>query len=146
MASYQHILLPTDGSASADKAAETAVDLARRYGARLSIVSVIDPVPFISFPEAGGEALAYYLEAAEEGAQQGIAQAAARATAAGLNFDSQVLREHGPPQSIIDYARHEGVDLIVMGSHGRRGLDSLLLGSVAHKILTLSPVPVLVVK
>jgi len=146
MADYKHILLPTDGSASADKAAETAVDLARRYGARLSIVSVIDPVPFISFPEGGGEALAYYLEAAEEGAKQGIEQAAARATAAGVNFDSQVLREHGPAPSIIGFAKHEGIDLIVMGSHGRRGLDSLLLGSVAHKVLTLSPVPVLVVK
>jgi len=146
MADYKHILLPTDGSTSADKAAETAVDLARRYGARLSIVSVIDPVPFISFPEGGGEALAYYLDAAEEAATQGIAQAGARATAAGVSFDSQVLREHGPAQSVVDFAAKGGVDLIVMGSHGRRGLDSLLLGSVAHKVLTLAKVPVLVVK
>ena len=143
---YQHILLPTDGSASADKATDAAVDLAKRYAARLSIVSVIDPVPFITFPDGGGEALAYYLEAAEASAKQGLAQAGARAKAAGLAFEGQVLREHGPARSIIDYAGKQGCDLIVMGSHGRRGLDAVLLGSVAHKVLTLSKVPVLVVK
>lgn len=143
---YQHILLPTDGSASADKAVLAAVDLAKRYGARLSFVSVIDPVPFITFPEGGGEALAYYLEAAEESAKQGLTQAGERAKAEGVVFESHVLREHGPAQSIIDYANKQHCDLIVMGSHGRRGLDAVLLGSVAHKTLTLSKVPVLVVK
>jgi nucleotide-binding universal stress UspA family protein len=143
---YQHILLPTDGSATAEKAALTAVDVAKRYGARLSVISVIDPVPFITFPEGGGEALAYYLEAAEESAKQGLTHAGAKAGEAGVAFETHILREHGPAQSIIDYASKHGCDLIVMGSHGRRGLDAVLLGSVAHKVLTLSKVPVLVVK
>lgn len=143
---YKHILLPTDGSASAEKAVSAAVDLAHRYGAKLSFISVIDPVPFVTFPEGGGEALAYYLEAAEEAAKQGLAQAGTRASAAGVAFESHVLREHGPAPSIIEYANKQGCDLIVMGSHGRRGLDAVLLGSVAHKVLTLSKVPVLIVK
>ncbi len=143
---YKHILLPTDGSTSADKAVAAAVDLAQRYGARLSFVSVIDPVPFVTFPEGGGEALAYYLEAAEASAKQGLELAGQRASEAGVAFESQVLREHGPAPSIIDYANQQGCDLIVMGSHGRRGLDALLLGSVAHKVLTLAKVPVLIVK
>lgn len=143
---YKHILLPTDGSTSADKAVVAAVDLAQRYGARLSFVSVIDPVPFITFPEGGGEALAYYLEAAEAAAKQGLELAGKRAGEVGVAFESHVLREHGPAPSIIDYADKQGCDLIVMGSHGRRGLDALLLGSVAHKVLTLAKVPVLIVK
>jgi len=143
---FTKILLPTDGSGTATHAAEVAADLAKRYGARLEIVSVIDPVPFISFPEGGGEALGYYLEAAEEGAKVGIAAAEAAAKAAGVGFHSYVLREHGPAVSIVEHAKTSGCDLIVMGSHGRRGLDAVLLGSVAHKVLTLSTLPVFVVK
>lgn len=143
---FKRILLPTDGSEHAARAAAVASDLARRYGAALEIVSVIDPVPFVSFPEGGGEALAYYLDAAEEGAKQGIAAAEAAAKAAGVGYASHVLREHGPAQSIVEHARTSGADLIVLGSHGRRGLDAVLLGSVAHKVLTLAKVPVFVVK
>ncbi|WIT12540.1 universal stress protein [Paucibacter sediminis] len=143
---FKRILLPTDGSEHAARAAAVACDLAKRYGAALEIVSVIDPVPFVSFPEGGGEALAYYLDAAEEGAKQGIAAAEAAAKAAGVAWASHVLREHGPAQSIVEHAKAYGADLIVMGSHGRRGLDAVLLGSVAHKVLTLAKVPVFVVK
>jgi nucleotide-binding universal stress UspA family protein len=143
---FQHILLPTDGSASADKAAETAADLAERYGARLSLISVIDPVPFISAPEGAGEALAYYLDAAEEAARTGLEQAAARALAAKVPCQALVLREHAPAAAIVAYAQANAVDLIVMGSHGRRGLDAVILGSVAHKVLTLATIAVMVVK
>lgn len=143
---FKCILLPTDGSEQAENAAKVAVDLARRYQARLEIISVIDPVPFISFPEGGGEALAYYLEAADESAKQGIAQASALAAAADVPHASQVLREHGPAQSIVQHAADAGCDLIVMGSHGRRGLDAVLLGSVAQKVLTLAKMPVFIVK
>ncbi|MDT9000669.1 universal stress protein [Paucibacter sp. APW11] len=143
---FKRILLPTDGSTTAARAAAVAVDLARRYGAQLEIVSVIDPVPFVSFPEGGGEALAYYLEAAEEGASIGIKAAEALASAAGVGFASHVLREHGPAVSIVEHAQACAADLIVIGSHGRRGLDAVLLGSVAQKVLTLSKVPVFVVK
>lgn len=143
---FKKILLLTDGSATAARAAEVAADLARRYGAALEIVSVIDPVPFVSFPEGGGEALAYYLDAAEESARIGLAAAEAAARSAGVPASSLVLREHGPAQSIVEQARQGGADLIVMGSHGRHGLDAVLLGSVAQKVLTLAPVPVFVVK
>lgn len=143
---FKRILLPTDGSATAERAAVVAADLACRYGATLSLVSVIDPVPFVTFPEGGGEALAYYLDAAEEGARQGLAAAQAAATAAGVSCETRILREHGPAQSIVEQAREQDCDLIVMGSHGRRGLDAVLLGSVAQKVLTLSTLPVFIVK
>ncbi len=143
---FQRILFPTDGSSTALKACGVAVDLARRYGATLQVVSVIDPVPFVAFPEGGGEALAYYLEAAEQAAKEGIAQARQQAGAAGVPCESLVLREHGPAMAVVEQAKSSGADLIVMGSHGRRGLDAVILGSVAQKVLTLSPVAVLIVK
>jgi len=138
------ILLPTDGSETASRAAEFAIDLAQRYQAELILISVIDPMPFVSF--AGGETLSYYLEAAEKAAAEGLARAAALAQAHGLQFSSQVLREHGPAQAICEHALSSGCQLIVMGSHGRRGMDAVLLGSVAQKVLTLAQMPVLVVK
>lgn len=143
---FQRILFPTDGSPLALKACSVAVDLAKRYGASLQVVSVIDPVPFVAFPEGGGEALAYYLEAAEQAANEGIAQARQLAQAAGVPFEGLILREHGPAVSVVDQAKAAGADLIVMGSHGRRGLDAVILGSVAQKVLTLSPVAVMIVK
>ena len=143
---FQRILFPTDGSPTAFKACGVAVDMARRYGATLQVVSVIDPVPFVAFPDGGGEALACYLEAAEQAAKEGIAQARQQAEAAGVPCESLVLREHGPAVAVVEQAKASGAELIVMGSHGRRGLDAVILGSVAQKVLTLSPVAVLIVK
>jgi nucleotide-binding universal stress UspA family protein len=143
---FKKILLPTDGSSIAGRAAQVAVDLAQRYGATLEIVSVIDPMPFLSFPEAGGAALAYYLDAAEQGAKEGLAFAEGLARAAGVSCVSHVLRESAAARTIISHAETSACDLIVMGSHGRRGLDAVLLGSVAQKVLTLAKIPVFVVK
>ncbi|MEJ6007614.1 universal stress protein [Paucibacter sp. AS339] len=149
---FTKILLPTDGSEAAGRAAQAALDLASRYGASVEIVSVVDSLPFVYFSDGsgggggGGEALACYLDAAEAAAKQGIAFAEASARVAGVAFSSHVLREHGPAQAICDHAQSSGCDLIVMGSHGRRGLDAVILGSVAQKVLTLAKSPVLVVK
>ncbi|MDC8785402.1 universal stress protein [Roseateles koreensis] len=143
---FHRILVPTDGSATAQRAALVAADMAKRYGAVLDIVSVIDPSPFLYFPDAGGEAMAYYMEASEAAARQGIEHAEDAARSAGVSFTSHVLREHGPAQSIVAHAGSSGCDLIVIGSHGRRGMDAVLLGSVAQKVLTLATVPVFVIK
>ncbi|MCV2356944.1 universal stress protein [Paucibacter sp. B2R-40] len=143
---FKKILLPTDGSETAQRAALVAVDLAGRYGASLEIVSVIDPLPFMYFPDGGSEAMALYMEASEAAAKLGLAAAEAAAKAAGVAFSGHVLREHGPAQAITEHALSSGCELIVMGSHGRRGLDAVILGSVAQKVLTLAKLPVLVVK
>lgn len=145
---FTKILFATDGSETARRALHVAMDLAGRYQARLEMVSVVDPLPFVYFADGGGgaEAMACYLDAAEAAAKQGIAQAEASARAAGLAFSSHVLREHGPAQAICEHALSSGSQLIVMGSHGRRGLDAVILGSVAQKVLTLAQVPVLIVK
>ncbi len=141
---FKKILVPTDGSETAQRAAQAAIDLALRYQAELALVSVVDPMPFVSF--AGGEALSYYLEAAQEASTQGLAWVEDLAAKSGVSTTRQVLREHGPAQAICSFAQSAGCDLIVMGSHGRRGMDAVILGSVAQKVLTLAQVPVLIVK
>lgn len=143
---FKKILVPTDGSSIAGRAAQVATDLAKRYGGVLEIISVIDPMPFLSFPDAGGAALAYYLDAAEQGAKEGLAFTEGLAQAAGVSYASHVLRESAVARTLIEHAQASGCDLIVMGSHGRRGLDAVLLGSVAQKVLTLAKIPVFVVK
>ncbi|MEL4179405.1 universal stress protein [Roseateles sp. PN1] len=143
---FHRILLPTDGSATAQRAALVAADMAKRYGAVLEIISVIDPSPFLYFPDSGGEAMSYYLEASESAARQGIEHAEDAAKSCGVDFTSQILREHGPAPAIVAHAKQTACDMIVIGSHGRRGLDAVLLGSVAQKVLTLAEVPVFVIK
>ena len=143
---FKKILLASDGSVTAERALRVALDLAAKYGAALDVVNVIDPLPFIYFPDGSAAAMACYLEAAEAAAKAAMASAADSAKAAGVECTCHVLREHGPAQAITEHALSQGCELIVLGSHGRRGLDAVILGSVAQKVLTLAKMPVLVVK
>lgn len=141
---FQRILFPTDGSECARRAAAVAADLARRYGAELHVLSVIDPYPFSDFGDAS--AIEAYITAAEEASLSGLEAARAAAAAQGVAVQVHVLRLHSPSQAIQETAARLACDLVVLGSHGRRGLDALLLGSVAQKVLSHSAVPVFVVR
>ncbi|PSP75476.1 universal stress protein [Halobacteriales archaeon QS_1_68_20] len=119
---YEVILFPTDGSDGATAALDHAIDQASKYGATLDVLHVGDP-------ESDGDAV----EAAAE-----------RARDAGLQVNTAVVQ--GTPHEVIaDYVTDRGVDVVVMGSHGRRGLDRYLLGSVTERVLRTVDVPVLVV-
>ncbi|TXH40988.1 MAG: universal stress protein [Burkholderiaceae bacterium] len=144
MTMFQRILFPTDGSECARRAAKVAADMARRYGAELHVLSVIDPYPFSDFGDAS--AIEAYITAAEEASLAGLEAARSAAAAEGVAVQVHVLRLHSPSQAIHDKAVQLDCDLVVMGSHGRRGLDALLLGSVAQKVLSHSRLPVLVVR
>ncbi|MBK6651647.1 MAG: universal stress protein [Betaproteobacteria bacterium] len=143
---FKHILVPVDGSSTAANAVEKAIDQARAFGAKLTLVTVIDNYPFTG---VGGD-FAYgqveYLAAATANANSALENAAAAIQAQGMNCDKRVIEEHVIHEGILDTARELGVDLIVMGSHGRHGLEKLLLGSVTTRVLGRSPVPVLVVR
>lgn len=144
---YKHILVATDGSTLSLKAIRTAARLGAALKARVTAVYVIAP---FSPPMATSEAMAYgvaysardYARDARKSAEKALAKAAA---AAGRAKVSTVSVVHARPwEAIIATARKNRCDMIVMASHGRRGLAGLLLGSETQKVLTHSKTPVLV--
>jgi nucleotide-binding universal stress UspA family protein len=138
---YERILVPTDGSEGMDRVVEHAVGLARRHGATLDLVYVVDTAAFANLPmETSWEGIRESLR--EEGA---TALEAAEAVVEGVPSERHVL-EGGPSREIVDYAERSGADLVVMGTHGRGGLNRLLLGSVAERVVRSSPVPVLTIR
>jgi nucleotide-binding universal stress UspA family protein len=140
----QHILVPTDFSPAAAQALEYAIALATRLQARVTLLHVLAPV-FWGTGDVPAAPPPTYMEEIEAAAHQEIEDALTRVRAAGL--EGQALVGYGPPfERIITTARDNGVDLIVMGTHGRTGLPHLLLGSVAERVLRLAPCPVLVTR
>jgi nucleotide-binding universal stress UspA family protein len=130
---HTHILIPTDGSELSGKTVEYGVALARSVGAHVTGLTVSRPLP----RGTGGPARL----AAAAGRLAQITEAAAKA---GIECDVVHTQHRQPYKSIIDTANNKGCDLIVMASHGRRGLSALVLGSETVKVLTHSSVPVLV--
>ena len=143
---FKHILAPVDGSETSMAAVVKAAELAKAFGAAVTAVYVIDPYPFTG---VGGE-FAYgqdqYLNAARAEARTAMEGAAQRLQAAGVQAETRVTESHTAWRGIIDAIDACGADLVVMGSHGRRGLEKLVLGSVTQRVLGLVHVPVLVVR
>ena len=142
--STQHILIPIDFSAYADRALDFAMALASKLPARLTLLHVIQIIP-LGLAEGGAPLPYTYIETLEAEVQQSLETYRQRVQEAGLDCDIMVV--HGIPfQSIIDVARDQQVDLIIMGTHGRTGLKHILLGSVAEKVVRLAPCPVLITR
>lgn len=145
---YRHILISTDGSEIAQKGVDHGLDLARALGARATLVSVMETI----FPYAAGEvglSTSMHVEFAEiqkRSVQKILADAGDAAGRIGVEADTVCLDNVGPAAAIIETAATRGCDLIVMSSHGRRGLRRLILGSVTWEVLTTSSIPVLVVR
>lgn len=146
---YKHILVPTDGSSLSLKAIKTAASLAKETGAKITALYVIPPY----MPPAGSEGMSYYAdatasanykEATEKNAARALGKAKVEAEAAQVPCATTVLTQDQPWNAIVRTARAKKCDLIVMASHGRRGLAGLLLGSETSKVLTHSKTPVLV--
>jgi nucleotide-binding universal stress UspA family protein len=144
---FTNILLATDGSAASEQAAHLAVSLARERGARLIALYVIDPYPYLGVGEASAVGFQAYMGNAYEHAAQAHSRIAALC-ADGGNVDLHLRRgeDASAAETIVRTAVEEGADLIVVGSHGRTGISRLVLGSVAAKVVTQSPLPVLVAR
>jgi len=143
---YQRILVPTDGSDLSVRAVHAATSLARLTGATLLMLSVKDPFPYSAISEMQPVPPQEFYDAQERIAQSRVESAADIAKAAGLAIEGATVEALHPWEAILEHAKTRGCDLIVMASHGRRGLSALLLGSETQKVLTHSPVPVLVIR
>jgi nucleotide-binding universal stress UspA family protein len=143
---FKHILVPVDGSASAQHAVDKAAGLARAFGSTVTVLYVIDPYPYTGLGSDFAYGQAEYLAAAQAEAQEAIQAARRVLDAAGVRAQTAVIEAHSVWRGILDAASERGVDLIVMGSHGRRGLEKLVLGSVAQRVLTHAQLPVFIVR
>ena len=140
----QHILVPTDFSAYADYALDYAIALAQTLQSRVTLLHVIH-LPTLAMGDMLPSVLDTYLQEMETNAQQQMQATLARLHEAGLQGDSVVV-EGLPFQTILDTVKEKGVDLIIMGTHGRTGLTHVLMGSVAERVVRLAPCPVLVTR
>lgn len=137
---YERILLPTDGSEGNGRAIRQAIELAAETGAELHVLFVVEDMPYA--PEMADESIEMQLREIGEGAIETIR---ARAEEAGIELQT-AIEEGMPHREILEYTDSEGIDLIVMGTHGRSGLDRYLLGSVTERVVRTAEVPVLTVR
>ena len=143
---FNHILVPIDGSETSMLAVSKASGLALAFGSRITLIHVVDNYPFIGVGADYALGQTEYLAAATSSANAALARGVAALAAEGLHSDQRVIDGHVVHEGIVDTAIAIGADLIVMGSHGRTGIEKLLLGSVTQRVLQDAKVPVLVVK
>ena len=145
---YRHILVPTDGSARSRRAVAVALRLAAAVGARVTgFYAVAEGVPTLFSGDklyGSGVMSREYRNLAKREAQDRLAQLGRQAAAAGVPCRTVWRLARDPWRAILRAARAGGCDLIVMGSHGRGGVQTVLLGSQAVKVLAHSKIPVLV--
>lgn len=143
---FKHILMPADGSDNAERAIAKALAIAQAFQARVTAIYVIDPYAFSGVGADFAYGQAEYLSAAAEEARQVLGRTSEVLTAAGVRVDTAVVEAHSVYKGILSKAGEVGADLIVMGSHGKRGLEKLVLGSVTSQVLSHAHLPVLVVR
>ena len=145
---YEHILISTDGSEVAQKGVDHGLSLAKSLGAKVTIVMATERFPLYTSPDwvPGPNEMAEYEAGQKEVATKVLAKVKAAADRLGVNAETVHVPEAQPAEAIVATADKRHCTLIVMASHGRRGLRRLLLGSQTSEVLVSSPVPVLVVK
>jgi nucleotide-binding universal stress UspA family protein len=143
---YQRILVPTDGSDVTTRAVSAAIDMARAGQGQLFTISVKEPFPYSAISEMQPVPPQEFFDAQERIAAARVKAVADTAQAAGINCAAHTVEAVHPWEAILDHAKAQNCDLIIMASHGRRGVAALLLGSETQRVLIKSPIPVLVVK
>jgi nucleotide-binding universal stress UspA family protein len=143
---YKRILVSTDGSDISQKAVHSAIAMARSAGGELFAISVKEPFPYSAISEMQPVPPQEFFDAQERIAVERVKAVASAASTAGIACQAYTVEALHPWEAIIDYAKAQTCDLIVMASHGRSGLSALLLGSETQKVLTHSTIPVLVIK
>ena len=139
MESIKHILVPTDFGESAERATDYALALAGKFDAKLTLMHVYS-TPTYTYAEG----FLWPVEELARGAQVALGTVVETLKQRNAGIDSALVMG-APWEQILLVAKQRGVDLIVMGTHGRRGLSRMLLGSVAERVVRMSPVPVLAI-
>lgn len=146
-AMFTHVLIPTDGSKLSDKAIEKGVKFAKQIGAKVTwFYAVPEFRTFTGIAEMLEQTAGGYKTSAKKEAGKMLDALRQRAETAGVQCDAEAVFSDYPHEAIISMARKKKCDLIVMASHGRRGLSGVLLGSETQKVLTHSKLPVLVLR
>jgi len=144
---FKHILIPTDGSALAGKAIKAGIEFARDSGAKITLYQALDNITPI-YQSEGYALPTSVLDNMEKivraHALRNLDEARDAATKAGVTCDTVLAKAFRPDEGIIATAKKRKCDVIFMASHGRRGLEGLLMGSVTNRVLTHSRLPVVV--
>ncbi len=145
---YQRILVPVDGSTTSNAGLDEAVMLAKPTGAHLRLVHVVDEMPFALSAEGYSAMSSDVLGRLKEAGEELLAQSRARVAEQGIPVDAVLLdRIDGRlSEHVVAQTKEWGADLIVLGTHGRRGVQRMLLGSDAEQIIRSATVPVLLVR
>ncbi len=137
------ILVPTDFGDASEAAIEYAIDLAKSLGSEVVMMHAFE-IPAVGFPDGALVATAEMTNRVLEGAQVGLERQVSNYEARGVPLRS-VIKQGDPWRTVIATAEEVGADLIIMGTHGRKGLPRALLGSVAEKVVRTAPIPVLTI-
>ena len=144
---YKTILLPTDGSALSEKIIPTAIDFAKLTGGKIIALYVVQPFPFPTVTDGGvGIDAGVYEQQMNDAAHQHLNKVGDQARAANIPFEGIVTLSPSPYEEIVETAAKFNCDLILMASHGRKGLNKLFLGSETQKVLAHTTLPVLVLR
>jgi nucleotide-binding universal stress UspA family protein len=147
---YKKILISTDGSKFGTKAVSHGVNLAKSVGASVTIITTTEMWSAVDMAKAARSGSANpidaYEKAAADAAKKILSAAQAVAEKAGVKADTVHISDQHPADAIIKTAAAKKSNLIIVGSHGRRGIEKVLMGSVASQVITYSDIPVLVVK
>jgi nucleotide-binding universal stress UspA family protein len=148
---YKNILIATDGSELAQKGVDHGLSLANSLDAKVIVLTVTEPFPVYgmagNFAWVGAPAdIDSYNQSSKEFAEKVLGAAKEAAAKAGVAVETLHADDSTPAEAILATAEGKGCDLVVMASHGRRGLNRILLGSQTMEVVTHSKVPVLVIK
>ena len=143
---FKRILVPTDGSDITAKAVDTSIALAKSVGAKVYTISVKEPFPYSAISEMQPTPPQEFFDAQERIAAKRVQAVSELCAAADVPCQAHTVEALHPWEAIIDYAKQQDCDLIVMASHGRRGVSALLLGSETQRVLIHTTIPVLIVR
>ena len=143
---YKRILVPTDGSDITAKAVQTALSLAKLCGAEVLAIGVKEPFPYSAISEMQPVPPQEFYDAQERIAAARVKSVSDLAAAASVRCQGHSVEALHPWEAIIDHAKANQCDLIVMASHGRRGISALLLGSETQRVLIHTTLPVMIIR